>query len=313
MLWSGNKFVIIALVDTDTALTKQSHELTDGTIVLTQTPPELDDAKWREALGTFRWNQLKRASLLFIRFITGETLGLNVEHENLSKEIWRHFHCLQLSGIVASTAAYDLKGEVRDDTPVIVRFSEAPPFLPSKGHVPPLVDVARIQHAVELSAVLHGMLASAQFGRLLRGLDRLMRGLREPTGDDRIHEFIRSLEALTFPRKGNTKNLFKARCQTFAKASNYWNKILDEAYEMRNDVEHLHHWHRALHSYAEAEREHCAFTRAWQMETLSRSAFSRILEKAAVREHFRDDNSLEKFWKLPAHERTAIWGAPINL
>jgi hypothetical protein len=138
VLWSGNKFVIIALVDTDTALTKPSHELTDGTTVLTQTPPELDDAKWREALGTFRWNQLKRASLLFIRCITGETLGLDVEHENLSKEIWRHFHCLQLSGIVASTAAYDLKGEVRDGTPVILRFSRSASVPTVKGSRSPI-------------------------------------------------------------------------------------------------------------------------------------------------------------------------------
>lgn len=313
VLWSGNKFVIIALVDTNTNLTEPSYELTDGTIVLTQTPPELDDTKWREALGTFRWNQLKRASLLFICCITGKTLGLDAKHENLSKQIWRHFHCLQLSGIVASAAAYDLKGAVREGTPVILRFSEAPCFYPSKGYVPPLVDFARIQHAVELSAVLHGMLASGQFGRLLRGLDRLLRGLRQPTGEDRIHEFIRSLEALTFPVKGNTTRLFKSRCQTFAKASSHCDKILGEAYEMRNDVEHLHHWHRALHSYAEAEREHRAFMRTWQMERLSRSAFLRILEKATLREHFKDDDSLEKFWKLPAHERTVIWGEPITL
>ncbi len=55
-----------------------------------------------------------------------------------------------------------------------------------------------------------------QFRRVVRGLNVLFKGLQEKVGQHRIHQFVRSLEALIFPDIGRTKKQFVHRCQIFA-------------------------------------------------------------------------------------------------
>jgi hypothetical protein len=88
----------------------------------------------------------------------------------------------------------------------------------------------------------------AEFRRVIRGLDALLGGLKQ-TGQDRLHQFVRSLEALIFPDVGDTKRQFTHRCQTFARAAEDTRSLLQEAFDMRSDIEHLHEWDEAVQNY----------------------------------------------------------------
>src|SRR5205823_14324522 len=122
----------------------------------------------------------------------------------------------------------------------------------------------------------------SEFRRVMQGLNVLFRGLREETGQDRLHQFVRSLEALILPDVGQTRRHFVHRCQTFAKAGADTELILQEAFDMRSDTEHLQNWGRAVQDYPASEREDVCWQRTRQIEKLACFAYSRLLVGATV-------------------------------
>jgi hypothetical protein len=53
--------------------------------------------------------------------------------------------------------------------------------------------------------------------------------------------------------------------------------------------------------------------RTRQAERLACFAYSRVLLDATVQAHFRSDDTLAQFWKLPDDQRHAIWGKPLDI
>ena len=149
-----------------------------------------------------------------------------------------------------------------------------------------------------------------RFRRVIRGLHTLLKGLRE-TGQDRLHQFVRSLEALTLPKIGSTKNQFAHRCQTFAGDTR---ALLLEAYEIRSDTEHLNPWDKAVENkYPPDKREDVCWQRTRQIEHLACDAYSRLLRDPALRKHFRTEDTIAAFWKLPDDQRRGLWGTPLDI
>jgi len=313
LLPNEDKFAILAIVNTSLDLPNRWRgRLDDGTRLLTEVPAEIDDPNWEKLIGSYRWTSFKNSNLIFVRGVAGEKPGLDNEHELLAGHLWWLFRCLQLSGVVESDKSYLLKGSLFNGKPRVQQISEPPLFYHTKGYASLPVNLSRLNRAVRHATVRRQTSETGEYGRFLRGLDRLIEGLKHWTGDDRIHDFVRSLEALILPAIGSTKKHFIHRCQTFAKPSQRWTEILDEAYKMRNDVEHLHHWHRALLSHKKADRENVALRRTQQIEGLARFAYSRILSNAEIWKYFRDDEIQSFFWKKPEHRRQAIWGKQIS-
>jgi hypothetical protein len=78
------------------------------------------------------------------------------------------------------------------------------------------------------------------------------------------------------------------RGQTFARAGHDTPLLLQEAFDMRSDTEHLHAWDKAVQNYPADQREDVCWQRTRQMEYLACDAYSRLLHDAALREHFPD-------------------------
>ena len=152
----------------------------------------------------------------------------------------------------------------------------------------------------------------AEFRRVIRGLNALLGGLKQ-TGQDRLHQFVRSLEALIFPDVGDTKRQFTHRCQTVARAGENTRSLLQEAFDMRSDTEHLHEWDEAVRNYPADQRQDVCWHRTRQIEQLACDAYSRLLREAALRQRFRTDTAIAAFWKLRDNERGSIWGKPLDL
>ena len=110
---------------------------------------------------------------------------------------------------------------------------------------------------------------NTQFTRLIRGLNTLFKGLKEETGQDRLHRFVRALEALILPKSGETRKNFVHRCQTFARAGDDTRTLLGEIYDMRSATEHLHPWDKAVQSYPPDQREAVGWQRTRQIEHLA--------------------------------------------
>ncbi len=140
-----------------------------------------------------------------------------------------------------------------------------------------------------------------------------MDGLQKERGEERIHQFVRSLEALILPEISKTTRQFTHRCQTFAMASPHAPQILEEAFELRSMAEHLNDWEQALESYPKDDREFVALHRTRQMEQLAAFAYSRVLKSDSIRSHFVSETKQGEFWKLPDNDRRSVWGTQLDL
>lgn len=153
-----------------------------------------------------------------------------------------------------------------------------------------------------------------KFGRFGRGLCYLQEGLRQITGQERLHRFTRSLEALVLPEPGKTRKQFIQRCQLFALASSATEAALGQAYDMRSDTEHIHDWDRSLKNVAPEKPEDVASWRTRQMEALSSFAYTHVLINSHLHSYFENDAALLRFWNtLSGADRAKLWGDRFDL
>ena len=311
------KFALVAVNNVYTELPADEdckHKLSDGTWICAQVPLIIDP-HWKEWIGKIRLEQLEKSNLIMIvSEVSANPQSLDEVHEKLNKRLSQTFSLLQLSGVLEYGGAYLLCGSFFNGRSNIRQMSELPFFYPTRGYSRTPVTLQRIEKAVQLRKALDEMNVSTEhLKRFKWGWRVLMDGLQKEPGEERIHQFVRSLEALILPEIGKTKKQFTHRCQTFAKASSHTKQILDEAFDLRSMAEHLNDWDQALESYPKDDRENVALHRTRQMEQLATFAYSHILEIETIRTHFISETSQGGFWELPDDARRCIWGTQLDL
>jgi hypothetical protein len=303
-------FVLLAIVNVFADV--MDSRLSDGTSVLPRMPVDL--GVWSQWIGSITADRLRQANVIFLREEHPETRAAAQIQQHFDKELTQLFYMLQLSGVIEYDSAYLLTGVVHDGAPQIQQISDFHTFYPSKGYSRTPITMARLTQAASLRQGLQSIDAPPpRFARVIRGFHTLLNGLTRDKGQDRLHQFVRSLEALILPRAGETKKQFIHRCQTFARPSPVAELVLSEAFDMRSDTEHLHDWNRALQAYPTTERDNIAWHRTRQMEALATSAYSRILLNPALRASFESETDQQHFWKQAEGVRRATWGESLDL
>ena len=311
-------FALIAATDAYTDLPEHCFQLSDGTWVMPRLPVADKYGAWAEWLGSIRLNRLKDANLVLLAEEASEIPGiLGGGYQRLTDHVDLLLYILLLgAGIEIShhERAERLAGSSLNGVPEIKSVKDMPRFYRTQGL--PSTPITRdwLEECLVLCSGYTEMMAQKpQFRRTRRGLDTLFKGKKEEIGQDRLHQFVRSLEALILPRQGKTTNQFAHRCQTFARAGEDTRTLLLEAFSMRSATEHLNQWEDPEQSYTFDEREALAFQRTRQMEHLACDAYSRLLRNPALRDHFRTDDTIAEFWKLPDSEKRQLWGTPLDL
>jgi hypothetical protein len=136
--------------------------------------------------------------------------------------------------------------------------------------------------------------------RFWRGFRALFYGLKAFYASDRLHGFVRSLEALILPEKSKTEKQFRDRCAIMAAPDTEEAKarqMLGEAYKLRSDVEHVNEWDKSLVGLPDASaREQRALWRTRQIEALASAAYRRILLDRNAQRHFVSDVDIRALW-----------------
>jgi hypothetical protein len=231
----------------------------------------------------------------------------------MNKSLSDMFYTLHLRpGIEVELGADLLCGSSENGVPGVRQMSQMPTFYQSKGWQRAPITKEWLEDALALRTGFAMGADKTQFRRVVRGLVTLFKGLKE-TGLDRLHQFVRSLEALILPDIGSTKKQFAHRCQTFGCAGNNTRALLLEAFDMRSDTEHLNPWDPAVQNYRLDQREGVCWHRTRQIERLACDAYSQLLRRPDIREYYRTDAAIAAFWKLPDDQRRALWGRPLDI
>jgi hypothetical protein len=309
-----SKFALLAVNNVYTDLPDTAFQLSDGAWVM-PCVPVADLGIWKEWIGSIRMERLGRANLvLFTEEPSANPEILDAVHHRLDKDLSLIFCLLHLRpGVEIAESADLLCGSSVNGIPGIRQMSQIPVFHQSKGWTRAPITGAWLEDSLVLRAGVTAMDADkAQFRRVIRGLNTLFNGLKE-TGQDRLHQFVRSLEALILPEIGKTERQFVHRCPTFARAGDDTRNLLAEAFAMRSDTEHLNPWDEAVQNYPQDQREDVCWHRTRQLERLACDAYSRLLRDAALRQHFQTETTISAFWKLPDDQRRMLWGKPLDI
>ena len=308
---------MLALDGIYSELPDAEFHLADGTWVMPRVPGVADLGVWKEWIGSIRAGSLERANLVLLNEEASDNpLILDDVHQRLRDDLSQLFYFLHFRQGIECAGAIEpdlLCGSSARGEPIIRQMNKLPAFYQSRGYTRAPITQEWLKEALALrsgSRVIGS--ATGEFRRAIRGLNVLFSGLRE-TGQERLHQLVRSLEALILPNTGKTRNQFVHRCQTFTLPGAAAQLALQEIFDMRSDTEHLQDWNRAVEAYPVAEREDVCWQRTRQAERLACFAYSRVLLDATVQAHFRTDNTLAQFWKLHDDQRRAVWGKPLDI
>ncbi len=311
-IFSDNeKFSLIAIDDCFSDIDSEV-ELSDETWVLPKMPADVGD-QWAKWIGEIQMERLGGANLILVRRLISEKPEiLDGEHMDLYQQVLDIFTVLQLSSVVCYADASALQGSFEKGSADIRQMVHLDQFYLTGKAPQHAVTIARLEEATAMAKVWRDLVKSGKYERFIRGGIILRDGLQQQYGQDRIHQFVRAIEALIRPDAGGTT--FKKRAQTLGVKSAAAERILYESYEMRCDVEHVHAADRFLRkSYPDNEIESVATLRTRQMEVLARESYRRVLTDTEIRKHFETDDALNAFWGLSYDEQRTIWGEGIDV
>ena len=315
----NSKFALLAFSSVFADLPTEAFQLSDDKTWIMPRVPVPDLGIWEKWLGSIRLEHLGRANLVLLVEEPSDIPGvLDDVHQRLSADLCLLFYILHLRvgvEISENDGADLLRGSSKNGRPEIRQVSKMPRFYRSQGSARAPITRDWLEDSLVLRDGWAAMKADkTQFKRVTRGLITLFKGLKEKTGQDRLHQYVRSLEALILPVIGRTKKHFVGRCQTFAAAADDTHELLSEAFDMRSATEHLNPWDEAVQCYPLGKRDAVCWQRTRQIERLACDAYSRLLSNSELREDFRTEAAIETFWKsLSDEQRLQLWGTPLDI
>jgi len=307
----GEKFGLVGLsvkLDGDIApgmLTHHFRALTDATFTI---PP-----LWREWLGSIRTGEVEDCNLFLLSKLPSLTPNIyDAENHRLRQPVWNFYVGLLLASTfspahkpVMLTGArqsghIDIREQTDLDCPVPCLFRFYPP-----------VAAADIRQAAKLGENMEALATAfpaPKCWRLNRVLHLYTEARISPDPLERIHQYCRCIEGLILPAAGQTKRQFKSRTELFIGPRDH--DLMDELYDVRSAVEHLHE-NRYLESFDRETRLDLVRKEAIA-EHIARAALARIVGCKPLWSGFANTSALARFWQLPVADRQAIWGEPID-
>jgi hypothetical protein len=284
-------------------------------------PPVAVGEHWRPDLGNFTIAKLENTRLAIVASDLPQVEASSDKISEFRQTLEDHAYNA-LRGILIQGSPFELQIaglEIRG-TYDAGRMRESASFMrPRTAH--PWEKILRIDDSIldttaRVTSTLNAILIKTDsFDRLRRGLDHWDRATMEHRLDLRLHALVAALEALIVPEKGRTQGQFIDRCKVFVTISQA-DRVLNEIYELRSQVEHSNDWRSALEEIrpplTDKQAEAVAFLRCYQAELIVRAAYLRILLDADLLKRFASVEAIREFWH-DIKGRTLLWGAPMNL
>jgi hypothetical protein len=203
----NHKFACLALsrANIDRDLT-EPMDLEGGSWAVFGAPLELDPA-WREWLGSVRAEYVSTCTLSFCALTSSKAPGiLDDENQNLIQIVSSFFYALLMTKISHYEGALVMSGAHVDGRLSIRSVSNI-----DSHYLPPgaLLESVSRQDLLDAGRTADGIRAihvrRTEPSRLARGLHAWVAGLKELYGANRLHQFVRAIEAIVKPQIGKVE------------------------------------------------------------------------------------------------------------
>ena len=311
----GYKFAFVAL--DNAGVDRNLHgelQLADGAWIVFGPPFELEDY-WREWLGTIQVEQLGRASLSIIATAPSNAPNvLDAENESLRERVVSFLYSLFLLEVFHQDGGLIVTGANVNGVISVRQVSKLESHYRPLGVLPLRIDLPWLQNAYAITTGIldvHAVQGSHQ--RLRRGFRAWVSAMQEYNGEERLHQFVRAVEAIIKPEVGRSRALFVHRGQLFAGNSDTAKVRLGELYDLRGASEHMNPFEPILADYPEAQWEMIALRRSFQAQILASRVYQRIFTDANLQTTFSSDALIQQFWTEQWAVQAGAWGAPVDL
>lgn len=293
-------------------------KLGDG-VYASATPQFVIDEWWQENLGALTTSSINQDSNLFL---LASAEDQSVDEKYLERHLTAHYLSLLLQGVGYTAPFYGGGSRLSGDNSAkgmrvrgigrLDRYYKPPKVIPAELNEEHLIASEHLARGVK--AIFPENNWRGDFLRLRKGFNAYIDGLRHRHFHNRLHQFIRAIEAVIKPKQGEGTKKFQYRCQFFAGRKPDDVDLLGELYEMRCAAEHLNPMDDKLGKYPEHERPNLKALRTYQAELLAAFIYRKILLDPSVISHFKDDQTITDLWTgNDANGLISFWGDTINL
>src|SRR5712692_4531992 len=215
-------------------------------------PPFEVEQHWREWLGSVKVGNLAQTSLtLFTHAPSNHPEILDEENHFLARSALSIFYGLLTAEVFHYDSGLILSGANTGGGVSVRQVSDLERHIRPNGVHVRRMSFVTLQRAASIAAGLRAVhLPQPQYERFRNGFRAWLRGVQEYYGGDRLHQFVRSVEAIVKPEIGRNEALFVHRCQVFAGASDATRKLFRELYQLRSQTEHMNSIDSVLAKYS---------------------------------------------------------------
>lgn len=311
----GEKFAAVVLNDVSSNVSGPIP-LSGGLSAHSRIPVALTD-DWVEAVGKLHADDLQDANLTLLAVAASTNPGqLDYENDALTKTAMILFHALLLVGVPHYRRGTIISGANETGQPRVRSVSTMSTYfrLSHDPQGPLTITNASLSRAGKIEQTMATVYSSAVSGDPLKnGLVVFAKAMQEQSGEGRLLQLVRSLDALVRGDIGRGKRQFVDRCQTFSRASAGADQTLQDIYELRSKAAHARSMNELFDQLSTQDKEKRALHRVRQAEALARHSFGEILTSPSLTSTFSSVSSTEQFWKNPHHLRNQAWSNRLDL
>ena len=287
-------------------------KIADDARVFRSLPINLPD-HWKAWLGTTRTERLSTMDA-YVAVVGPSKSPAILDHENQGLVDYAHRIYLGLVITVMNMShgqGMMLTGANRENGTDVREVQEYSPLHHISFGADPDITDADLRPALSIASSLSALRRGRHHDRLWRMLRAFFAAAESRDIGTRLHQFVRCVEGVIFPRVGRAKADFAERGVLLIGADP--TRRLPELYDIRSAVEHLHGALRTLPALEERRRAILLLERTLEAELLARHCLQRLFLQSQLWPYFEDHVALEQFWRLDGPTQRALWGSPLDL
>lgn len=262
--------------------------------------------EWEKWIGERKYKGILSSNYCVVRQLVSENPGiLDSETKMLEDDFILLYQTLMITIPYAShRESFLFIGHNTDDS-VDFRQMRIYPDVPHLiGSPDVVVNSEIIERAITIQHRISKYFLATSHKRLFAMIGAFMKGIQSKNVAERVHQFIRCIEGFLHPDPGKTRKQFKSRTELFLGPQKH--QLVDELYEIRSNIEHLHSPFETYPLVDETTAQLKIFMRALQAEFIARSLLLEILLKDRLADLFQSKDALEKFWDGSNSKRTGL-------
>lgn len=318
----NTKFAVTALAETNPDF--------DGSVampphyVFTTTCPFELDSGWQHWLGSIAADGIQQSDFfMLIHEPARQPDLLDDQNTALLDRCESTLMALHLRGIPGYSSGHEFTGSVGPAGGISIRqVARIAEYRESCRSIPCQWTATDVKTAVELEPTISEIRSDKMhYQQLRRGLGAYLSALEAIDCRDRLHQAVRSLEALTASTKDHYgRKYFEGHYQTLIQPAPP-DGFLGELYQLRSYVEHLEDAqaeHLKDRQFAQKIMDKDKFARFFEQREaqavdLARSIYSWILSTTSVLDYFKEDADIPKFWTAVENKsvRPCKWTCPV--